>query len=125
MTRWTRALLGVAFALALLPRLVVPAGYMPVVTAHGFAIEMCSGHVVSDARVAPVGGDHKPQPHGLDRPCSFTLFSGALGTGSADVPRLDAPLLVPPSTPRVPPLLAQRDPAPVNLPPAIGPPARV
>jgi hypothetical protein len=69
--RWAAALL----ALALLAKLLVPAGYMPNVSAGAVTIELCSGFGVEKIALAIPGTDHHQQQdeHGKgDSPCTFS-----------------------------------------------------
>jgi hypothetical protein len=69
--RWAAALL----VLALLAKLLVPAGFMPSVAAGGITVELCSGYGVEKVAMALPGlAGHEKQPgqHGkADSPCTF------------------------------------------------------
>jgi hypothetical protein len=70
--RWAAALI----ALALLMKLLVPAGFMPSVASGKITIELCSGFGVQKVEMALPGmADHQPAPadHGkADSPCTFS-----------------------------------------------------
>jgi hypothetical protein len=83
-------------AAALLPRALVPAGYMPDSGARSFSVMLCnsaSGETVRvDIRVdAPASGHEKGQP-GTDHPCAFGALA-SMATGGADAVLLEAALL--------------------------------
>ncbi|WP_025561034.1 hypothetical protein [Sphingomonas sp. UNC305MFCol5.2] len=84
-------------ACALMLRLLVPAGWMPVANAHGVTLNWCSGvsHVVpaeAQAMLATALGDkapkHKPAP---DQPCAFAAATHPADTLAA------LPVVVPPT----------------------------
>ncbi|WP_370171186.1 DUF2946 family protein [Sphingobium abikonense] len=65
--RQSRGARGVLAALALLVltiHLIAPTGFMPVRTAHGVVVTLCTGqgavNVVVDRGDAPMDGDHRP-----------------------------------------------------------------
>lgn len=73
--RWLAAWLIVA---ALAVKVVVPAGFMPVFSAHSIMIQMCSGSGPQQMTMAmpdmPATGDHAPGKSGQggkDMPCGF------------------------------------------------------
>lgn len=117
---WRRGLFAALLALGLALRILVPAGFMPLVSADGVSVTLCSGN---DAGNVTVDFGKKP----VDRPqdaslCSFGagLAGGLLLTA---LPLLLLPLpiaIMPPALPQP----AQRPaPQPAALPPpAIGPP---
>lgn len=80
MHRTALALIG----LALMARLLVPAGFMPD-TGRGFAITICSGNMSAPAWIDSQGKVHKGeqrQDHGTDHPCAFAGFAAALDAPS-------------------------------------------
>lgn len=85
-------------ALALLMKLVVPAGFMPTASAAGFAIEICSGSALSPALSATgpaaqalaamahkPGGEHAPARP--DAPCPYAALT-LPGVGGVDALQL-------------------------------------
>ena len=79
------------FALALLLRAMIPAGFMPV-AGKGFAIELCTGVGAVSAWVDDQGNVHKGKPGDSkpEHPCAFANLSAAL-----DLPTLGESLTVP------------------------------
>lgn len=84
MTAWLRhsqegqSLLALALGLALALRILVPPGFMPVATAQGMVVQLCSG---LDLAVELAGGSPASDKHeAADRPCVFAagLDHGAL-----------------------------------------------
>jgi hypothetical protein len=78
-------------ALAILLRVLIPAGWMPA-TGDGFAITLCTGSGVMTGWIDKDGSVHKGErDHGgkIDHPCAFA------GLGAA----FDLPTLVPPALP--------------------------
>lgn len=79
------AVIGVLLALALLVRLVIPAGWMPV-AGNGYAITLCTGAGMVSAWVDADGIVHKddkgPAQQG-DHPCTFAGLSADLLAGGA------------------------------------------
>jgi hypothetical protein len=118
---WHRGLFAALLALALGLRILIPAGFMPLVSADGVSVTLCSGtdagNVTVDLGKKPVD---RPQDAG---PCSFGagLAAGLLPVAAV---LLLLPLPEPPALPQLP-LRAQRlAPQPAAPPPpAIGPPA--
>jgi hypothetical protein len=111
-------------ALALLLRLVVPAGWMPA-AGGGYAITLCTGAGVSRAWVDAEGKVHKGEPGKAapDHQCVFAGFSAAL-----DAPPLAGALLAPLAAVEALPPLARSAVAigrglAAPPPPATGPPA--
>lgn len=94
---WRAGTLAV-LACALLLRLAVPAGWMPVADAHGLRLTLCGGMGPIDGPAAPAmhmaGSGHAMPGHdghgGADHPCTFSAL-GAFLTG----PALPPPLLLP------------------------------
>ena len=118
----TQRLGWVLLALVLAMRLALPAGWMPVASADGVRIEICSGAgtrwVVLDAE----GKAHPDQPQPKANPCPFGL-AGSAPFALPAVTELAPPAVA--SAPRnLPPLLAARLVAWRAIrPPARGPPA--
>jgi hypothetical protein len=93
-------------ACALVLRLLVPSGWMPVANASGVALNWCSGvsHAVpaeAEAMLASALGDktapkHKPAP---DQPCAFAAAAQPADTLAA------LPIVAPPSAQAVAPAL--------------------
>ena len=80
-------------AVALLPRALVPAGYMPDSGARSFSVMLCNSASGETVRVdipvdAPASGHDKGQP-GTDHPCAFGALAG-MATGGADTVLLAA-----------------------------------
>lgn len=77
--RQSRGARGVLAALALLVlaiHLIAPTGFMPVRTAHGVVVTLCTGqgavNVVVDRGDAPMDGDHRPDDGmGGQKHCPF------------------------------------------------------
>jgi hypothetical protein len=97
-----RAAILAVLALALLARLAVPAGWMPVTDAHGARLTICTGAGPLDApeHVMPgmtdmTGMHHAPgdnkQDHG-DHVCPFTGVAMALAAPT--LPTLDLPPII-------------------------------
>ncbi|MEG3089124.1 DUF2946 family protein [Sphingomonas sp. PB4P5] len=64
-------------AAALLMKVIVPAGFMPIVSANGITIELCSGFAPTKMVMAMPGMTHhqdKPA-QGKDLPCAFSGLS--------------------------------------------------
>lgn len=77
-------------ALALLVRLIVPSGWMPVV-GNGYAITLCTGSGMVSAWVDDKGVVHKDSKGPVqkaDHPCTFAGFSADLASAGA-LPLLD------------------------------------
>lgn len=87
-----KAALGL-IALALLVRVMIPAGYMPA-AGQGFAITLCTGTGTVSAWMDEDGNVHKGKPADSkpDHPCTFAGFSAAL-----DMPDLGGGMPDPPS----------------------------
>ena len=84
------AVIGALLALALLVRLVVPTGWMPV-AGDGYAITLCSGAGMVSAWVDADGVVHKDDKGSAqkgDHPCTFAGFSADLLTSGA-IPAVD------------------------------------
>ncbi len=79
-------------ALALLARMLVPAGYMPTTGTDGMIrISVCTGMGAQTAFIGRDGKVHQDAPSGSHhdpQPCGF----GALGLGLDDLPVLNLPL---------------------------------
>lgn len=73
-------------ALALLLRILVPAGWMPAASGSGYAITLCTGMGSVSAWVDAEGKVHKEKPADAStgHPCVFSGFSAAI-----DLPVLD------------------------------------
>lgn len=77
--RTHRRLLVVLFALVLFAKILVPSGFMPVVTANGLVLELCSGMEPAPKPMAMssmsghgMAGQHHDQKGGkIESPCSF------------------------------------------------------
>lgn len=75
----------VLVALALLVRVAIPQGWMPVAQADGFGFAICSGSGPAAGWVDLDGsGEHKPDKSAHDHPCAFAGMSAPL-LGGADV----------------------------------------
>lgn len=77
-SRTGRALLAAAMLLALVLRMAIPTGFMPSVSAHGVAIQICSetgGKTVLLDLGEKAPGDSR---HAADSPC---VFASTLGHG--------------------------------------------
>lgn len=85
-----KAALGL-LALALLLRLLVPAGWMPA-TGSGYQITLCTGMGAVSAWVGKDGQIHKGKPADskTEQPCAFSGFSAAL-----NLPMLDGLAIAP------------------------------
>lgn len=96
--------------LALLLRVLVPAGWMPAATDSGYAITLCSGMGAVSAWVDAEGKLHKEKPSKAktDHPCVFSGFGAAI-----DLPAFNA-------GPMLPSLLAGTLLAPLSITVAIG-----
>jgi hypothetical protein len=80
--------------LALLMRLIVPAGWMPT-AGNGYAITLCTGAGTVSAWIDADGKLHKGEPADTasDHSCAFAGFAGALdlpATGALALPILPA-----------------------------------
>lgn len=65
-------------ASALLMKVLVPAGFMPVVSAGSITIELCSGYGPQKITIAMPGMNHqqhKPDHQGKEMPCAFSGLS--------------------------------------------------
>ncbi len=106
-------------ACALAVRLVIAPGFMPVASADGFTIAMCSGQSMTGVKF----GKTDPAMPG-DRGCAFASLAVAT---SPDVPTAVLPMVRPVAVaPVVAPVI--RSPyvgVPAPPPPAIGPPALI
>jgi hypothetical protein len=103
LTATRRRLLLALFACAMLLRIAVPEGWMPVAEANGWQLTICSGMWPVDAMPDMPGMAHHKAPAGHDQgdhPCTFA----GLGMAAAlpDLPSM--PVL--PVAIAVPPLLA-------------------
>lgn len=73
-----RAFAAWLVAAALLMKVLVPAGFMPVVSAGSITIELCSGYGPQKLTVAMPGmhhQQHKPDHQGKEMPCGFSGLS--------------------------------------------------
>lgn len=80
--RLKRLALAVFLAAVLLPRLIIPTGYMPRASASGFTITMCGGMAPV---IVAISGDTKKSTPTHDpciKPC---LFSAAVSQAALDV----------------------------------------
>lgn len=72
-----RALAAWIVAAALLMKVLVPAGFMPVFAAHGVTMEICTGFGPQTMTMTmtmpgmPEHGDHKGDHGGKEMPCGF------------------------------------------------------
>jgi len=111
-------------ALALIVRLLVPAGFMPA-AGQGFAITLCTGDGLTAAWIDDAGRIHEGKrgsPDGMEQPCPFAGFAAAIR-----LPDVLLPLMAPVAA------TAAFVPAPIALaigrglaappPPPTGPPA--
>lgn len=82
------ALLGALLLIALLPRLLIPAGFMPVAGSNGVMVTLCTGQgavqvMVARDRVPPMAGmaadPHKDGERGHMQP-DHCPFAGGIGT---------------------------------------------
>jgi hypothetical protein len=95
-TGLSRTLALAVIACALLARLLVPQGWMPVETARGWTLTLCSGSgpmQMGDASAAAMkpmhhGGDDRDHAPG-DHPCAFSSL--ALALDEPPLPLLDLP----------------------------------
>lgn len=94
-SRFARAVITAAFALALSIRLLVPTGFMPTATPHGLIVKICNG--MGEGAVALIDpwpndtADHDRQdPREQSAPCAFASLSipGLIGQA---MPALIAP----------------------------------
>lgn len=126
--RHRRGLVWLVVALALVMKVLVPAGFMPVFGTHGVQIVICSGNGPMTMEMAMPGqggghdGDHgAPARH--DAPCAFAGLA-APSLGGADIIQLAIALAAivalglafTPPAPHAPPAFLR--------PPLRGPPAR-
>lgn len=112
---------SVLLALTVMLRLLVPAGYMPSITAAGVAIIVCDGAAPGMSHAMPDHHGGKSTPTKPDQPCAFAALS-APSLGGADpiqlaialaaIIALGLSLLRP-----LPTLLAVRDRPPLRGPP--------
>ena len=72
-----RRLFALLFAAALLVKLLVPAGYMPVFNGKTLTVAMCNGSGPVTVTI-PMSGDHegKQGQQGADQPCAFSSLAG-------------------------------------------------
>lgn len=66
-----RVAYALLLALALLPRLVVPTGYMPQAGAQGFTITMCGGMAPVTVALPSTPGKSNPAHEAATKPCAF------------------------------------------------------
>jgi len=66
------------FSLALLLKIVVPAGFMPVTHGHRLTVELCTGMGPASMSVQLPGDAGKQDDHGkaTDQPCAFSALGG-------------------------------------------------
>lgn len=108
-------------ALALLLRLALPAGWMPVAGADGIRVEICSGEGLRTIVIDAEGRAHPDTPKASNDPCPYGLAAHA----PVDLPALAALPLAPAALAAQ--LLPQRVTADLlawraSRPPARGPP---
>lgn len=123
--------LMLAVGCALMLRILIPAGWMPVADAHGLRIVLCSGSgPVQDQADHSAQGHHSgahhqksdDKPMHSDQPCAFAGM--ALPWTGADLVALPVPLpLEPLATPLASELVAIGRGLAAPPPPATGPPA--
>ncbi|QBM75665.1 hypothetical protein E2E30_07665 [Sphingomonas sp. AAP5] len=82
-----RRLAGLLLALALLAKIIIPGGFMPVVTSDGLVLELCSGMERTQAPMAMampgMAGDHHDQKGDkADSPCSFAGLTAPFIAGA-------------------------------------------
>lgn len=80
-----RRLAGLLLALALLAKIMIPGGFMPVVTSDGLVLELCSGMERTQAPMAMPGmaGDHHDQKGDkAESPCSFAGLTAPVIAGA-------------------------------------------
>lgn len=126
-----RLLAGWLFAAALLMRVLVPSGFMPVATADGFRIVVCTGvavqpEVAAASHAAMPGMTHHdstPDAPGHDMPCGFAgLSMPSLGATDPVLLALAIAFVLAVVFGAAPPVLVAR---PTGLrPPLRGPPRR-
>lgn len=119
---WT----GWLIALALLAKMLVPAGFMPVFSTDGVTIELCTGFGPQKMVVAIPGTAHrdgKPMEAHADMPCAFAgLAAPSLAATDAAVALVAIAFIL-----RIARHVATRDPGPAPpflRPPSRGPPVR-
>lgn len=121
-----RALSAWVIAFALLMKLLVPAGFMPVVAGGTISIEICSGTAPAKMMMAMPGMAHhqdKSGHHGKEMPCAFSgLTAPSLAAADPLLPTLAIAIIVATVFGVATPSVAR---APAYLrPPLRGPPAR-
>lgn len=134
--RGANALLLALVGAALLARALIPAGWMPVGTAHGLTIELCSGRTpggdtqqigaaqaLLDAAMAGTAGraDHKGKSDASEQPCAFAGLTQAAAPPAA-TPALPAPVADAPEVPSFALVAAIGRGLTAPPPPATGPP---
>lgn len=85
-----RRLAALVFVLALLAKVLVPAGYMPSVTGKTITVAMCNG--MGPLTISIPGTEGKQVQQTADHPCLFAGL-GSPGLAAADVAPLVAALL--------------------------------
>lgn len=90
-----RAAVLAVIALALLARLAIPAGWMPMADAHGMRLTICTGMGPLDAPDhAMAGMDHKRGDHQQDNGDHVCPFAGAaMALVEPTLPTLDLPAI--------------------------------
>ena len=94
-TSHPRGRIALAFVvLALLLRVMVPAGWMPNASARGYAITLCTGMGAVSAWVDGDGRIHKSRPgeNRPDHPCVFSGFGAAVHLPSLSAIAIASPL---------------------------------
>src|SRR5690606_10256201 len=90
-TMRSKVALGLVAA-ALLLRLLVPSGWMPI-AGNGYAITLCTGMGTVAAWVDADGTVHKEKPASSSKADSGCIFSGF--STAFDTPKLTGPLILP------------------------------
>ncbi|MEO9469646.1 hypothetical protein [Parasphingorhabdus sp.] len=117
---------------ALLIGALSPAGFMPMQTAQGFAIVLCSGYEMNMSSESPDHAEHDAAMdhsahHGdqdqSEMESNICAYAGGAGVGldSSPLPTNGTPLVASSPKPGEPRQYAVRN--RVNIPPATGPPA--
>ena len=83
---WTQRALAALFLLALSLRVALPVGTMPVASAQGLSIVLCTGQGVMTGWVDSDGKLHKGKPNDTkaDHPCAFSGLSAVVDVPSPD-----------------------------------------
>lgn len=126
-TKSARGLAAALFACALLLRIAIPAGFMPVQTTHGIVVRMCDSMGSGKTMVLDLGlpdkNQHHPEHEKPAVPCAFSgLAAPVLGTDPTLALALPAMVLGEFALP--PPTRFHLADADFLTPPLRGPPAR-